>query len=503
MTQARLGATVARARRYRERPTAVSDFFKFKSFDYWLLPELTAHLGFFLALVFLAYLIRQRRSPASTVAWLLLVLFLPYVGVPLYLMFGGRKLKRMARKKAQVYDRAHSPPLSQVDRSTERLLLSYGAPPARSGNRVELLNRGEEAFGNLVRIIDQAESTIHITTYILGRDDVGAELVARLARKASEGVAVRLLLDSVGSWRVGRRFLAPLVKEGARVAYFMPVLHIPFRGRANLRNHRKIVVVDSRVALTGGMNLGLPYMGPPSSLGLWRDLSAVVEGPAVFDLESLFASDWAFATGEDLSARAAEMEEAAKRSGTGGDPATQGSGRLVQVVASGPDVPDDPLYETLLSLMFAARERVWVVTPYFVPDEMLARALNLAARRGVDVRLIVPARSNHFSADLARESYLRELHGAGGRVYLYQPTMLHGKAVLFDDQVAVIGSANMDNRSLFLNYEVAVFLYSHGQTAAISSWATGLQRDCLRDLPQPGWFRELAENVVRLLSPLL
>ena len=503
MTQARLGATVARARRYRERPTAVSDYFKFKSFDYWLLPELTTHLGFLLALVFLAYLIQQKRSPASTVAWLLLVLFLPYVGVPLYLMFGGRKMKRMARKKAQVYDRAHSPPLSQADRSVERLLLSYGAPPARNGNRVELLARGEEAFGNLVRIIDQAESSIHITTYILGRDEVGAELVARLARKASEGVAVRLLLDSVGSWRVGRRFLAPLVKEGARVAYFMPVLHIPFRGRANLRNHRKIVVVDSRVALTGGMNLGLPYMGPTSIPGLWRDLSAVVEGPAVFDLESLFVSDWAFATGEDLSAQAAAMEEAAKRSGTGGDPGAKGSDSLVQVVASGPDVPDDPLYETLLSLMFAARERIWVVTPYFVPDEMLARALNLAARRGVDVRLIVPARSNHLSADLARESYLRELHEAGGKVYLEQSAMLHAKAVLFDDQVAVIGSANMDNRSLFLNYEVAVFLYSRGQTAAISSWAKGLQGDCLRDLPQPGWVRELAENVVRLLSPLL
>jgi cardiolipin synthase len=229
----------------------------------------------------------------------------------------------------------------------------------------------------------------------------------------------------------------------------------------------------------------------------------VVEGPAVFDLESLFVSDWAFATGEDLSARATAMEEAAKRSGTGGDPVAKGSDSLVQVVASGPDVPDDPLYETLLSLMFAARERIWVVTPYFVPDEMLARALNLAARRGVDVRLIVPARSNHLSADLARESYLRELHEAGGKVYLEQSAMLHAKAVLFDDQVAVIGSANMDNRSLFLNYEVAVFLYSRGQTSTISSWAKGLQGDCLRDLPQPGWVRELAENVVRLLSPLL
>ena len=133
------------------------------------------------------------------------------------------------------------------------------------------------------------------------------------------------------------------------------------------------------------------------------------------------------------------------------------------MVASGPDVPGDPLYETLVSQIFAARERIWIVTPYFVPDEMLVRALNLAARRGVDVRLIVPVRSNHLSADLARESYLRELHEAGAHVLLYQPVMLHAKAIIFDDELAVIGSANMDNRSLFLNYEVALFLYSKEQ----------------------------------------
>ena len=176
---------------------------------------------------------------------------------------------------------------------------------------------------------------------------------------------------------------------------------------------------------------------------------------------------------------------------------------MVQVVASGPDVPDDPLYESLVSSIFAARERIWIVTPYFVPDEMLARALNLAARRGVDVRLIVPARSNHLSADLARESYLRDLHEAGGQVLLHQPVMLHGKAVIFDNQLAVIGSANMDNRSLFLNYEVALFLYTREQVEVVSAWATRLQGDCLRELPKPGWTRELAENVVRLLSPLL
>jgi cardiolipin synthase len=170
----------------------VSDFFR--NSDYWLLPQFTTHLGFLLALVFLAYLIQQKRSPASTMAWLLLVIFLPYLGVPLYLMFGGRKMNRMARKKAQVYNRSQPRPSSQLDSDTERFLLSYGVPPARHGNRVELLTRGEEAFQRFYQTIEDASSTIHITTYILGRGDVGEALVAQLAKKATSGVYVRLLL---------------------------------------------------------------------------------------------------------------------------------------------------------------------------------------------------------------------------------------------------------------------------------------------------------------------
>jgi cardiolipin synthase len=244
-------------------------------------------------------------------------------------------------------------------------------------------------------------------------------------------------------------------------------------------------------------------MGPPPDQGGWLDLSAAVEGPAVADLEALFISDWAFATGEDLSTSSRLTPVPGDRDRQD-DPFVLCRGTsLAQVVASGPDVAGDPLYETLISLIFAARERIWIVTPYFVPDEMLARALNLAARRGVDVRLIVPARSNHISADLASKSYLRELHEEGGVVLLYQPVMLHAKAVIFDELLAVIGSANMDNRSLFLNYEVALFLYSREEVGAVSAWASRLQADCLRDLPRPGWLRELAENVLRLLSPLL
>lgn len=474
-----------------------------RSSENWLIPEITTHVGFLLALVFLAYVLKQRRSPASTMAWLLLVLFLPYVGVPLYLMLGGRKMSRMARQKARVYDRTSPQPTGQADRDIDRFLLSYGVPPASGGNRIELLTEGQDAFRRLVEFIDGARFTIHITTYILGRGPVGTELVSRLAARAREGIAVRLLLDDVGSWRVGRRFLAPLLSAGARVAYFMPVLHIPFRGRANLRNHRKIMVVDSRVAVTGGMNLAWPYMGPGPDPGYWCDLSAVVEGPAVADLEALFLSDWAFATGEELTLPDRGTSERERPAEEPDMASASREASLVQVVASGPDVPDDPLFESLVSLIFAARQRIRIVTPYFIPDEMLIRSLNLAARRGVDVRLILPARSNHISADLARGSYLRELHEAGGQVLLYQPRMLHAKAVVIDDNLAVIGSANMDNRSLFLNYEVALFLYSPEEVHGVARWAAGLQLDCVREVPRPGWARELLQEVVRLLSPLL
>jgi cardiolipin synthase len=412
--------------------------------------------------------------------------------VPLYVMFGGRKMNPMARRKSRLYEPAAGRGGAASGDGTERLLASYGVPPARAGNRIELVTDGHDAYRQVLRMVDEARSTIHITTYILGWDDTGRTLLNRLAERAREGVSVRLLIDDLGSWRLPRRKLAALTQAGARVAFFMPVFHVPLRGRTNLRNHRKLIVVDGRTCLTGGMNLALPYMGPPAAGPLWLDFAAIVEGPVVADLEALFASDWRFATGSDIdsgpeSPAAASHEVAA----------------TAQIVASGPDVPGDPLYESLLALILGARRRIWIVTPYFVPDEMLARALNLSSRRGVDVRLIMPIRSNHVSADLARASYLRDLHNAGGRVLLYTPVMLHAKVVIFDDQLAIIGSANMDMRSLFLNYEVALFVWAPAEVERIAAWAQGLMSHTQRELPAPAWPVELAENVVRLLSPLL
>ena len=460
----------------------------------WLFSEFLTHLGFLLALILMAGLLRQRRSPSSTIAWLLVILLLPYVGVPLYFMLGGRKIRRMARRKKPIYSRAR--PHESADQSgpAERLLASYGIPPPTAGNRLELVTSGVDAYRRILKMIEDARSSIHITTYILGRDEGSLALIDALRRRALEGVSVRLLIDDIGSWRVRRRSLAGLINAGAEVAYFMPMLHIPLRGRANLRNHRKVIITDGRVVLIGGMNLAWPYIGPPGSRNLWRDLSVIVEGPAVTELESIFASDWRFATGRSPEPKAAAIRQ------------TRSAGMessVVQVVASGPDVDGDPLYESLLVMIFAARHRIWIVTPYFVPDEMLARALTLAAKRGVDVRLIVPWRSNHITADLARAAYLRDLHSAGGCVLLYTPVMLHAKAIVFDDRLAVIGSANMDMRSLFLNYEVALYVSTPAQVAEIADWAEGLMADTQRELPAPGWEREFFENIVRLLSPLL
>ncbi len=460
---------------------------------YWLFSDFLTHVGFLLALVFMADLLRQRRSPTSTLAWLMAILLMPYVGVPLYLLLGGRKLRRMAGRKSPIYHAAGA----GTDDATAlaRLLNWYGLPGAKPGNRVEFISSGVDAFERILKLIDRAQSSIEITTYILGLDPTGRELVDRLASRAEAGVRVRLLIDGVGSWRVRGWHLERLAKAGAETAFFMPMLRMPFRGRPNLRNHRKLIVFDGRVALAGGMNLAWPYIGATTK-GLWCDVSLEVEGPVVSDLSAIFASDWAFATRSKPEPPAAATAPERAR------PVVE-KGGVVQVVASGPDVAGDPLYEAILLLIFSARRRIWIVTPYYVPDEMLSKALVLAARRGVDTRLIIPAHSNHLTADLARASYVRDLHNAGGKVLLYRGEMLHAKAVVLDDSLAMIGSANMDIRSLFLNYELALFLSSAREIDAIAGWTEDLAARATHDLPAAGWGRVLAENVVRLLSPLL
>lgn len=457
----------------------------------WLLIHLLSSLGFVFALLLLSHILRERRSPTSTLAWLMGIIFIPYLGVPLYLVLGGRKMMRRAEAKPALPEY----PAQRPFEDTNAVLVfdpDSGWFPPTPGNRITFLFKGDQAFREIVELINSAQRSVFITTFIIGKDETGECILAALAQKAADGVRVCLLLDALGAANITRGFLAPLQKAGGRVAFFMPMLHLPFRGRANLRNHRKMIIVDGRTAVIGGMNLAAEYMGPRESNDRWRDLSLRVEGPVTGHLAEIFRADWNFASKALMPA----------------NPSTDlapgpASGGTVQLVASGPDVRNDSLRNALLTAIFRANRRVWIVTPYFVPDELLLEALCMAAGRNVDVSLVIPQKSNHRLADLVREGYLTRLQESGVSVWLYRPHMLHAKAILVDESLAIVGSANMDMRSLLLNYEIALFIYAAEAIGRVEDWMQGLKADCVPRKTRTAGTLDLIEGVGRLFAPLL
>ncbi|QYM80298.1 cardiolipin synthase [Horticoccus luteus] len=465
-----------------------------------VLPHLIAIGGFLLALFLIARLMSEKRQPSNTVAWLLVIVLVPYVGVPLYLLLGGRKLRTlMARKgrlqaKLLVKERLPSPhenfPIAQT-------VMASGAEAPVVGNTIRLLTTGEDAYAALEENIRAAKQCIHIIAFILGRDDTGRRIVRLLAAKAKEGVKVRLLLDTVGCMFLSRDFLAPLKQAGGEVGWFMPVLPFTLRGTANLRNHRKIAVFDYHTAIVGGHNMAREYIGPAPYRKRWRDFGAVIDGPAATVLHEVFVADWCFATKETPERLHAEMPAEAT--------APRGTSEL-QVVASGPDVRGDPLYEGILAMIQEAEKSVWIVTPYFIPDEVLLRSLIVKARTGRDVTLILPARSNHPITDFARRYYVRELQRAGGRVRLFGPGMMHSKAMIVDDQIGLFGSPNFDLRSLFVNFEIGVLVHTASDVQAMKAWATELFDKChppKGERARRSFVGSVLEDLSRLLAPLL
>ena len=463
-----------------------------------LVPHLLTVIGFMLAFLAIARLVSERRQPSNTFAWLLAIAFIPYLGVPLFLLLGGRKIRRLAARKARLCPVVPgTTPSPAAETATSRVLMLNGASPPLAGNRVRFITTGEEAFERLEHGIRHAKHTIHIMTFILGRDATGRRIIKLLAQRAREGVKVRLLLDALGCFPTSRGFCDPLRKAGGEVVKFMPVLPLQTRGSANLRNHRKIAIFDHQVAALGGRNLAIEYMGPTPLKRRWRDFGAIVEGPAAGLLNEVFLADWAFASGQSIDQLHAEIPATA--------PATAGDSE-VQIVASGPDVEGDPLYEGILSLVQQATHSVWIITPYFIPDEVLFRSLVVQARAGVDVRLAVPARSNHRLTDFARRHFLRELRAAGAKILFYGPAMNHAKLLLVDEQTGLMGSANMDMRSLFVNFEIGMVTYSSTEAAVLARWAQEVFSQC-KPMPEPPLQRRfssvVAEEISRLLAPLL
>ena len=458
----------------------------------WLLVHFLPSLGFILALVLLAHILRERRSPTSTIAWLMAIILIPYIGVPVYLMFGGRKMIRKAREKSNLSFDAKKPVYDFDGINPFFMKPDNGVLPLSGGNRVTFLTDGKQAFNNILDVINSARQSIYIATFILGRDNTGRAILKALAHKASQGVKVCLLLDDLGSVRISRKFLSPLIEAGGRAAFFMPMIHIPFRGRANLRNHRKMIICDDTTAIIGGMNLALEYMGPQDAPDRWQDLSLTVKGPAVSYFKEIFREDWKFAAREEIEKSLAPRYDI-KPDSTG----------LVQVVASGPDIIGDSLRDAIVTAIFRANHRIWVVTPYFVPDELLLEALCMAGNRSVEVSIITPEKSNHRIADLVRGGYLSRIQESGANILFYKPRMLHAKAILFDDSLAIVGSSNMDMRSLLLNYEIAMCIFDENDIKQIESWMLWLKTDCRERGFDPKGRLGVFESIGRLFAPLL
>ncbi|MEO6362433.1 MAG: phospholipase D-like domain-containing protein [Caldimonas sp.] len=435
----------------------------------------------------------QRRDPSAAVAWVVALSLLPYIALPLYLMFGSRKL-RMRDVPAALL-----PPVAPADDDeaesqwARRLGRSMGLAPAAAYESLAVHADGAEARRAALAVIASARDTLDVCTFILARDDLGDEVSTALRGKAEQGVRVRLLIDGIGAWLGNRLDVESLRRAGVEVVKFVPPFRSILRGRANLRNHRKMVVADATRLWCGGRNFAAEYFEGDAQRGIeaWRDLSFDLRGELVVRACEQFEKDWAYAT-RKLPAVAECQPAGSGRIGT--------DAPLAQLVPSGPEQVDDTVQALLLSGCFMARRRILAVTPYFIPDATLLMALSLAARRGVLVDLVMPARSNHPLADVARHRPLRDLAAAGARIW-FVPGMIHAKATVIDEQLALAGSANLDLRSLFLNYELMVAFYEPADVQRFASWIEIERARGTRFEPrEPGLLRDLSEGLLLWLA---
>jgi cardiolipin synthase len=417
------------------------------------------------SLVFLAHLagalssvraVMETRTAQGAIAWVVSLNTFPYLAVPAYWVFGRSKFSGYVSARQSLHgrlaDRAQAyidhlknrGLLAQPDREQAMLVEKLAKLPATQANDAELLVDGAATFDSIFRGIEAAQEYVLVQFYILHDDTIGRELRKRLVDKARAGVRVYVLYDEVGSGDLSRTYAPELLAAGAEIFPFNSTQGPRNRFQLNFRNHRKIVVVDGRTAWVGGHNVGDEYLGRDPKVGPWRDTHLKMEGPVVAGVQLTFAEDWQWATGS-IPPLHWEVEPAR-------------SGRSLQMLCL-PSGPDDPLETcTLFNLhaIHTATKRLWIASPYFVPDEQFISALQLAALRGVDVRVIVPDKSDNRLVELSGWSYVEELDRVGIKFYRHQKGFMHQKVMLVDDVACTIGTANFDNRSFRLNFEITM-----------------------------------------------
>jgi cardiolipin synthase len=444
-------------------------------------PRITFH-SLAIAVSLLTYVLtsragRERRAPAIAISWVLGFIALPYVVLPVYVLFGRRKLQR------RIWPCSEPQPAAM--HWAEHLIQSFGLPGSAPA-LVRMHQDGAEARRALHEVMDRARRRLDVCTYILGNDAFGEEITARMIACIARGVRIRFLIDGVGAIQLPRSWFKRMHLAGAETAIFSPLLARRSSSPRNLRNHRKWVIADGELLWSGGRNLAAEYFCGAPGKPPWGDLSFDLEGPVAASAANQFEADWLTAGGKP----------AARSSVAVGDY----TGGRSQLLPSGPDQTEDTVRALLIDGCFHATTRMLAVTPYFVPDSSLETAIRLAARRGVKIDLCIPAKSNHRLADFVRNRSLRTLASAGASIHLLR-TMNHAKAVVFDQSIALCGSPNLDSRSLLLNYESAVVFYAKREIEWLATWIHDLIPDAHPfDNRAPGLWRDLGEGLLLTLA---
>lgn len=471
-------------------------------------------------------IILENRDPAKTVTWLLIFILLPGVGLLIYAVFGKNIRKRKLFKTQKLASNIKEEKLfenleeikelvklervsinqddllddTEEDYAKKRvinLLLNTGMFPFTTNNKVDVFENGIEKFDKLIEDIKTAKDHIHLEYFIIKDSEIGRKIKNLLIEKANEGVKIRILYDDVGCWRFWfhRGFFKDMKSYGIEIVPFLPAKFPIIGGKLNYRNHRKIVVIDGKIGYTGGINIGDEYLGKNKKFGYWRDTHIRIEGSSVYMLQMIFLIDWYYTTREVII----KKKYFPKMDYIGNS--------MIQVVASGPDSDWEAIHYAYFSAICQAKKRVYIETPYFIPDESILRALKSAALSGVDVRIIFPKIADHKMVNNASYSYFGDILKSGGKVYLYNKGFIHSKVIIIDDKIASTGSANMDLRSFMLNFEINAFIYDKNviqtMTEDFFEDIKNSKQINIEEFESRNIIKKIKESVSRLFSPIL
>lgn len=448
----------------------------------------------------------EKRNPYRTIAWLLVFIAFPVGGYVLYAFFGRNMRKERILKNLKDYNRCSQ--ILATYRSTKkpenfnlpgikltRLMNNSTSLPVQFYNNAKVLTNGPSTFREIIKELKKAEDHIHMEYYIIRNDKLGMHIRDILVEKAKQGVEIRILYDGVGSLRLPSSFFVPLKNVGGKVAAFLP-FKFPFLDyRSNYRNHRKILIVDGKVGFLGGLNIGDEYLGKSKAFKFWRDTHLKLEGDSVYSMQAVFIQDWTFTTGEDLNCSRFFPKHHVD------------TVKPVQIVASSPDSLWDSMQHLYVQLVSMAEKKLYITTPYLVPDESLLTALKLSALADVDVKLLVPGVPDKKIVHWASRSYYQELMEAGVKIYEYNRGFIHAKVIQVDGRIASVGTANLDIRSLHLGYEINALVYDEQIVRKLEEDFINDLKHCVKiDLEK--WTerplrKNLVESTARLLSPLL